>query len=92
MALPVRVRCRKRNSRIMAMTAATMVSAWVDLRASPSSRPAQSRNSRKVKTKRSPSAKRRSSGPMMRRTTPLSTNMTPTEAMTMTTGFTRCLR
>ena len=53
---------------------------------SPSSSPVMSRKSRALTTKRAPSAKRWSSGPMMKRTRPLYMNMTPTDAITMTMG------
>ena len=76
----------------MAITAATMVSAWVERKAIPSSSPLQSRKSPTVNRNRSPSAKRWSSGPMTMRTTPLNRNITPTEAIMNTTGFARCRR
>jgi hypothetical protein len=70
----------------------TMVSPCVVRKASPSSSPVISRKVRAEMMKRSPSEKRWSSTPMMKRTIPLMMNITPMEAMTKMIGLAFCAR
>ena len=90
--LPVRVRFRNQKSAATTTIAVTMVMACVDLKASPSARPVIFLNSPAVTTNRSPSSKRISSTPMMKRVTPFMMNITPMETMTRITGAAFCRR
>ena len=81
MALPARDLSRNQNSAATAAAATARVRAWDSLIDRPSRRPVAALNSPALTRNRAPSENDRSSGPMMKRTTPLSTNITPVEAM-----------
>ena len=92
MDLPLRVRLRNQNSSATTITAVITVIPCVVLIASPSSSPVMSLNVRAETMNRSPSAKRWSPGPMMKRTSPFMMNMTPIDTITRITGLAFCAR
>ncbi len=92
MLLPVRVRIRNQNRSATTATAVTTVIAWLVRIASPSESPVHCLKSRARIRKRAPSAKRCSSGPMMKRTSPFMMNITPMETITRITGAARLAR
>ena len=86
MDFPVRVFCRNQKSAATTTKAVITVTACVPLIASPSARPVADLNSPAEIRKRPPSAKFWSSTPMIRRTIPFITNITPMETMTRMVG------
>jgi len=86
MDLPVRVRFRNQNRAVTSAIATTTVSNWEDFIARPSLNPVISLKARALMINRSPSKKFWSFGPMIKRTTPFITNITPTDAITMRIG------
>ncbi len=90
--LPVRVRLRNQKRSATATAAVTSVMACEVRMARPSARPVASRKVRASMTKRAPSAKVSSSTPMMKRTMPFITNITPIETMTSVAGAARTRR
>ena len=90
--LPVRVRFRNQNSSATQIAATVTVRISVVRITSGSSSPVASRKPRAETTKRAPSAKRWSSTPMMKRTSPLRMNITPMETITKITGAAFCWR
>ena len=90
--LPVRVFCKNQNRAAMVNKAVTSVTAVVPLMAKPSAKPVQALKSPAEIKKRPPSAKFCSWVPMMIRTRPFMTNMTPAETITRMIGLAFCLR
>ena len=74
------MRPRNQNSHDTSSTVTAAVMTCVVLTASPSASPVAALNWRALMRKRVPSVNTWSSGPMMKRISPLSTNITPTEA------------
>lgn len=91
--LPVRVFCRTGKNRAAQQTSAAMTEiAWVVLIASSSAGPVAALKSCGLSIIRAPSVKFCSEVPMIMRTRPFITNITPVETMTTMIGFALCLQ